>query len=206
MAYASRIAVELLRPRRESLAPATHLAYRALDAPLACQQLSCMIVGAWHAIGLASTAEKPHPATAVVPVERILGTVQGGIPTFARNGVLEAAKPSDFIPNPDFVSAIHSAIQRALLTLQTSDEIHQQAELHDGGWFLIRDPRAPTHPRRGPEPEEFFGGVKVKDQLIVADSYTPNPFYKVLSPLFGYSRLPPFLQQEFDSTFPIESE
>jgi len=115
----------------------------------------------------------------------------GGLPGVAIQGEFTDAERSvaGFRVNRAFVEFLHEVIRAA----GPADPSMQEAAKQQGeGWLYIIDLRTPEGPEGQVPAEDIIGAFAVKAGKLVADSYSRNEGYRVLTKN-GPVRLPPSL-------------
>lgn len=118
-----------------------------------------------------------HRSLALLSPEKVQ---QYGLPTEAVLGEISALLPSmtpdQFEANEAFLTLLHKTVRQFGPQLT---ELQAQAKTQGTGYLPFIDGRAPTNSQIAPE--DILGQFEVSRGEIKADSYLPNPHYKLLT-------------------------
>ena len=130
-----------------------------------------------------------YRSLALIPPEQVH---QSGLPTEAVlgeiNALLPTMTPDQFDPNPAFLELLHGVVRQHAPQLP---DLQAQAKTAGTGEVILADQRVQDNL----QDEDIIGAFKVSRGEIVADSYQPNPAYRLLSDK-GPLQLPEALEQE----------
>jgi hypothetical protein len=140
------------------------------------------------------TPEGEQDYVTLLPPELIL---EHGLAPEAIVGVLSCLlgpesriTPEIFARNRVFVEFLHDVIARHA---PQEPGLQAEAQRLGNGWVYVIDQRTPT-PDGAIPPEDVLGALEVRDGMIVAESYRPNPNHRILSDN-GFFRLGDYLHQ-----------
>ena len=103
-----------------------------------------------------------------------------------RGGTTDDLSPENFVPNAAFVEVVHRVIRQHAPTLPG---FHESAREMGSGSIPIIDYRTPEGPNGRVPPEDIVGAFAVSGGRASADTYRPNPNYRVYT-RNGLPRLP----------------
>jgi len=93
--------------------------------------------------------------------------------------------------NPDFIKLLHETIATSKDSLEYL--LSSRARMQVSGWLHLIDERSPISFGRTPDSDDIIGMVYCENGLIVPETYSPMPSYRLISPL-GIFSLPKVLQ------------
>ena len=124
---------------------------------------------------------------------------RGGMPGEAIAGTFLDPKHTleSFRVNPVFVAFLHRVVSTH--SISSPEAIRAATDMGTGHLYII-DWRTPD-PNGDVPPEDIIGAVEIRDGSLVADSYKPNPNYRVLTHR-GMTRLTPSQRESFIDALP----